>query len=68
MVLCLGNKPCKYDDCFHYVEDCTDQQYKEHSFCGQCKHAYVNEPEPWWKTIFKRQEPIRMMNRFKQID
>ena len=41
MSLCIGSKPCKYNDCCHFIEDCADYKTIEH--CKSCREAYHNK-------------------------
>jgi len=42
MVICIGNKPCRYKLCKHYIEDCCSEEYQEMECCGRCARAYHN--------------------------
>ena len=66
MVLYLGNFPCRYKDCCHYLEDCTTTDYKEHKYCGRCKNAYFNQPKGFWERLFER-KPKECINRFDNL-
>jgi hypothetical protein len=69
MTLVIGNKPCKYSDCFHYMEDCDNSYYDSHSFCSRCKNYYGNIPykKPWWKKLFRLPDKV-YINRFEPIE
>jgi len=45
MAICIGNKPCKYMRCIHYIEDCTNEEYKKMKYCGVCARAFSNKTD-----------------------
>lgn len=66
MAICFGGKPCRYDDCCHFIADCIPQDYKEHEYCGKCKHAFVNKPKGFWEKLFEP-KPKECIDRFDNI-
>ena len=60
MALLLGNEPCKYRDCIHYIEDYADFEYRAMYTCGRCKHMIHRLKQSKIKEIKKvdRFEPL----------
>jgi len=60
MALALGNSPCKYSDCIHYISDCADYEYRDMEYCGKCKYM-------WYHIKVSKKKEMKQVDRFKEI-